>query len=125
MGGFQKILTLYGLKITSIIMDTLLLNENPSDVDPWIRLFVLPKCILFSPHQNSWSFWRDSMRVVKQRVRRWTAVDFMGLWSKVCNVYGYGKQFKAKKQKKISESSLLSSNSIQSGCAVEEGQYMM
>ena len=62
------------------------------------------------------------MRVVKQRIRRWTDGNFMGIWSDVCNVYVSSKQRKAKKQK-ISESSLRSSNTIRARLAVEAGQY--
>ena len=58
VGRLQKVLILYELKIIPIITDTPLVNENVSDVDLWISLFVLSKCtrILFSPHQNSWPF---------------------------------------------------------------------
>ena len=60
-----------------------LVHSNPFSYEAWRNLFMPPKCILFSSFRRASSHWRESVRSVKQIIRRWYAGDLVGLWSEV------------------------------------------
>ena len=60
-----------------------LVHSNPFSDEAWGKLFMLSKCILFSSFRRASSHWRESVKSVKQRIRRWYSGDLVGLWSEV------------------------------------------
>ena len=47
--------------------------EHPDDITSWTRLFMLPKCVLASPHSGHRLRWREILKLVKSRITRWQA----------------------------------------------------
>ena len=106
----------------SLLSDVLaLVVDNPSDVDGWSKLLMLPKCILFSPRKSS-IYWREIMHIVRQRIRRWVSGDYCGLWSEVCKVAECFRPSQRKGGGKET-SSLHLNNANRARRAVEDGQY--
>ena len=44
---------------------------------------MLPRCILHNPVNGSCLQWKESLQIVRDRIKRWQAGDIMGLWSDV------------------------------------------
>ena len=60
--------------------------DNASDVDSWIKLFMLPRCILFNPPRSRGSHsWWGTVRAVKSRIERWKSGELIDLWTEVIN----------------------------------------
>lgn len=82
---------------------------------------MLPRCILSSPARGGRSHWRDTVKIVHDRIRRWRAGDLFGLWAEVEE--SDAKLNRRKKTKKLSQDSLHTANATRARCAVEDGQY--
>ena len=62
----------YGIRDhwSSLLTDVLsFVTLNPTDIDGWKKLLMLPKCILYSPRETF--HWHDITRLVKQWIRKW------------------------------------------------------
>ena len=56
---------------------------DSSDLDVWCKSFMLARCVLANPARGGRSNWRETLKTVRTRIRRWQAGDIMGLWSEV------------------------------------------
>ena len=94
--------------------------DNASDVDSWIKLFMLPCCILFNPPRSrgSHSWWR-SVRAIKSHIERWKSGELIDLWTEVIN--SSQSQPGLRRGKKASASSRRSSNAHCALRAVADG----
>ena len=54
---------------------------NPSDSSLWLKLLMLAKCILASPAFGHRLRWREILKLVKSRLRRWADGEYLDLWS--------------------------------------------
>ena len=63
-----------------------LICARPTDLEAWTKLFMLAMCVLVRPFQKGHYHWRDTLRIIKDRIRRWKAGDFCSLWSEVITV---------------------------------------
>ena len=57
------------------------INLDFANTELWHKLFMLPRCVLSSHRVGPRSHWKESLKIVKQRIRRWWAGDISGLWS--------------------------------------------
>ena len=93
----------------------------PANLDGWKKFFMLAKCILFSPASGWRYFWRDTLKSVRARIRKWREGDILGLWSEVLDE---GESLgRRRKPKKESSESLLTANARRARRAMENGQY--
>ena len=60
-----------------------LVVASPTDLDAWTKLLMLPKCILYLPSPGHKGSTRDSVRAVKDRIKRWYNGEFIPLWTEV------------------------------------------
>ena len=96
--------------------------DNASDVDSWIKLFMLLRCILFNPpcSRGSHSWW-GTVHAVKSRIERWKSGELIDLWTEVIN--SSQSQPGLRRGKKASASSHRSSNAHRALHAAADGQY--
>ena len=96
--------------------------RDPSNFDPWRKVFMLPRCILANPSSGRHMPWREIRKLVASRLRRWQAGDTHALWLEVI-----AEEEKAarqrKKPKNVSQGSPRRGNARRAKAAVEEGQY--
>ena len=57
--------------------------HNPSDLDNWLKLFLLPRCILANPPNGDRLGWRKLQEIVTSRIRKWERGDISELWEEV------------------------------------------
>ena len=100
-----------------------LASTNPPDADTWIQLFMLPKCILFSPPEAS-TYIYDVAHLIKQRIKQWTFGDVLGLWLDVCKAV----PSRPRKRDIVDQSNAVCAlhlaNARRAGLVVEDGQYI-
>ena len=46
------------------------INANPSNPDNWLKLFLLPRCVLANPRNGDRLGWRALQEIVRQRIRK-------------------------------------------------------
>ena len=101
-----------------------LLLASPNQIEPWCKLFMLPKCILSSPPRGGRSHWRDVLSLVRSRIQKWRDGRISELRA---NVTVEDKRLKARlsrsKSSDPSPESLCQGNTIRARRAVEDGQY--
>ena len=103
---------------SSLLTDVLSsVTLNPTDIDGWKKMLMLPKCILYSPRETL--HWRDITHLVKQRIRKWISGDLSELWSDVCKAANNQPNRKNCK----SNLNLRHDNAKRARRAVEDGQY--
>ena len=56
---------------------------DPSNVDAWVKLFMLARCILANPSRGGRSHWREIQRTVQSRISFWKEGKFHVLWDDV------------------------------------------
>ena len=83
--------------------------------------FMLARCILFSPcpAKGGRHGWRDNLKLVRARIKRWRDGDILGLWSEVCEE----KLKRRSKPRKETSESLCATNVRRARRAMEDGQY--
>ena len=57
-------------------------NEDMTDLDAWSKFFMLPRCILSSPIRGGRTPWRETLKLVRLRIRKWREGDILDLWAK-------------------------------------------
>ena len=96
--------------------------RDPSDLDSWHKFFMLCSCILASPARGGRRSWRETVKLVKSRLRQWQAGDIQELWSDVLVAEDkLSRQWK--KPNKAPQETLQRTNARRARSAVEEGQY--
>jgi hypothetical protein len=91
---------------------------SPEDLSQWSRLFMLAKCVLVSPAAGHRLRWREILKRVKSRLRRWEDGDVISLWLEALDD---GHSLAKRRDKSSSASS--SNNFRRAKLAVQEGQY--
>ena len=95
---------------------------DPPDMDGWVKLFMLPKCVLAIPVRGGRTHWRDTVKIVKSRIRRCRAGDYSALWADMMD--GEDKRFHSRKNSKAVPPELLRrANARRARRAAEDGQY--
>ena len=56
------------------------INANPSNPDNWLKLFLLPRCVLANPRNGDRLGWRALQEIVRQRIRKWQRGEILDLW---------------------------------------------
>ena len=97
-------------------------RRDPSDLDSWHKFFMLSTCILASPARGGRRSWRETVKLVKSRLRRWQAGDIQELWSDVLDAEDKLSR-QRKKPNKAPQETLQRTNARRARSAVEEGQY--
>ena len=82
---------------------------------------MLPQCALYCSAGGWKHSWRDTLKSVRARIKRWREGDWVGLWSEVKKVKE-GLSCR-KRQRKVSSESLRAANARRARRAIEEGQY--
>ena len=54
--------------------------SDPTDVDAWVKFFLLPRCILANPARGGHCHWHDTLKNVHSRIAKWRAGEFAELW---------------------------------------------
>ena len=85
------------------------ITMDSSDLDVWCKSFMLARCVLANPARGGRSNWRETLKTVRTRIRRWQADDIMGLWSEVVEEDRLTQR--RRKPKKIAAESLRAANS--------------
>ena len=98
------------------------ISADPSDLDAWRKIFMLPRCILANPVRGGRSHWRDTEKTVRNRIRRWRAGDILGLWSEV-EVGEDRLNHRRGRPKKVTSESSRVANARRARRAMEDGQY--
>ena len=98
------------------------ISGDPSNLDGWAKFFMLSRCILANPERGGRCHWRDTVRIVRARIRRWKEGDIMGLWSEVGAVEDR-LHHRRGKPRKLSPVSLRAANARRARRAIEDGQY--
>ena len=98
------------------------ISGDPSNLDGWAKFFMLSRCILANPERGGRCHWRDTVRIVHARIRRWKEGDIMGLWSEVGAVEDR-LHHRRGKPRKLSPVSLRAANARRARRAIEDGQY--
>ena len=57
--------------------------SDPSNVDSWVKLFMLAGCILANPSRGGRSHWRDIRKAVNTRLTKWRAGQLSKQWNDV------------------------------------------
>ena len=92
--------------------------DEPNDITRWSKLFMLAKCVLFNPRAAHRLPWRDILRQVKARLRRWASGDWAELWAEAVSE-GHPKPKRAGSSTKPQHYH----NIRQARSAVHDGQY--
>ena len=95
--------------------------RHPSCMAKWQLLFMLPRCILASPVRGGRSHYRETLELVRRRIRRWKAGEFTDLWSDV--VEEDSRWVRKRQRKAPTPNSLRLSNARRARRLTEEGQY--
>ena len=90
------------------------------DIDHWLRLFMLAKCVLASPAAGHRLRWREILQHVKERLRRWSDGEWLSLWSEAL---ADGQSLASRRDK--STSAPPTHNIRRAKHAVQNGQYSM
>ena len=98
------------------------ISADPSDLDAWRKIFMLPRCILANPVRGGRSHWHDTEKTVRNRIRRWRAGDILGLWSEV-EVGEDRLNHRRGRPKKVTSESSRVANARRARRAMEDGQY--
>ena len=94
---------------------------DPADLDGRVKLFMLPRCVLANPVRGGRTHWRDTVKLVKSRIRRWRAGDYSALWADM--VEDEVKRVRLRKKSKAVPPELLRrANARRARHAAEEGQ---
>ena len=99
------------------------INRNPTSQDPWLKFFLLPRCVLANPHNGGRLHWRVILKTVKARIRRWQTGDVLGLWTDYLISAEKGHRRRGGKKKASQHESILAANIRRAKRAVEAGQY--
>ena len=107
----------------SSVLDSI--ASNPSDTTGWVKLFMLPKCILLSPSEKARfsQFYRDLANTVKSRIRRWNEGDLIGLWSEVLSECSKIQPGKSSTPTSGDDARLRASNARRALQAAEYGEF--
>ena len=91
-------------------------------MDGWVKLFMLPRCVLASPVRGGCTHWRNTVKLMKSRIRRWRAGDLCALWADMME-----DEDKQARSRKKSKADLLEefrrANAKWAHGAAEDGQY--
>ena len=98
------------------------ITMDSSDLDAWCKSFMLARCVLANPQRGGRGNWRETLKTVRARIRRWQGGDIMGLWSDVLEEEDRLTR-RRKKPKKIAPDSLRIANARRARRAMEDGQY--
>ncbi len=98
-----------GVSLSSIV-------ANPLDSSLWLKLLMLAKCILANPAAGHRLRWREILKLVKSRIRRWNDGDYLGLWSEAVE----NSQAASRRKRPMN---LLKQNAKRALHAAQNGQY--
>ena len=93
--------------------------SDPSNVDSWVKLFMLARCILANPSRGGHSHWRDIRKAVNTRLTKWRAGQLSELWDDVLEENNHLNRNQS--QKHMNSSATANINRARR--AVEDGQY--
>ena len=106
-----------------VMGDTLAsVGRDPSDLVSWRRLFMLPRCILASPARGGRMLWRETLTLVRARLRQWQAGAASELWEEVLAKEQKHRRLRGK-PKHSSHETLRRGNARRARRAVGEGQF--
>ena len=95
--------------------------RHPSCMAKWQLLFMLPRCILASPVRGGRSHYRETLELVRGRICRLKAGEFMDLWA---DVVEEDLRWVRKRQRKAPTPNCFRlSNARRARRLTEEGQY--
>ena len=93
----------------------------PSRLVNWQLFFMLPRCILATPVRGGRTHWREVLKLVQSRIRRWKAGEIGELWSAMLEE---GSRWSRRRRPKSpTPESQRHSNVRRAKLATEEGQY--
>ena len=100
-------------------------STSMQEIDAWCKVFMLPRCILANPPRGGRLHWRDTLKLVRSRIRMWREAKFADLWEIVVL---RDREISHRTEKKATHStpltaSLRQSNGARARRAVEDGQY--
>ena len=95
---------------------------DSSDLASLCKSLMLTRCVLANRVRGGCSNWRETLRIVRARIRRWQAGDFIWLWSEVLHEDDRLTQ-RRRKTKKSTAVFMCKANTCHISCAVEDGQY--
>ena len=95
---------------------------HPADMDGWVKLFMLPRCVLASPVRGGRTHWRNTVKLVRSRIRRWRAGDYCALWADMMEDEDMQAR-SSKKSKAIPLEQFRRANARWARLAAENGQY--
>ena len=76
--------------------------RDPSNLVAWREVFMLPCCILANPARGGRSHWRDTLNLVRARIRKWKADQIPDLWADVMTVTDVHARRRKKSNKTLS-----------------------
>ena len=98
------------------------INRDPSVTESWLKLFMLPRCILTNPTNGAHQTWRETLKVVRARLGKWQSGDISGLWSDLMAAEKISQHRRGPK-KPLHPDALCASNVRRAKRAIEAGQY--
>ena len=93
--------------------------SDPANVDSWVKLFMLARCILANPSRGGRSHWRDTQKAVRIRIAKWRAGQLSELWVDTLELNNRHNRRLSQKR----NNSSFSPNLFHVRRAVEDGQY--
>ncbi len=97
------------------------ISSDSNDLDSWRKCFMLARCVLANPGRGGRYHLRDTLKIVRARIKRWREGDFLGLWQEVLNEEV--RLSRRRKPKKETSVSLRAANAHRARRAMEDGQY--
>ena len=96
--------------------------RDPSNLVAWRKVFMLPRCILANLARGGRSHWRDTLNLVRARVRKCKADQIPDLWADVMTATDVH-ACRRKKTKNLPLEQLRKANARRAKRAIENGQY--
>ena len=59
------------------------ISRDPSCLSIWTKFFMLPRCVLGNPVRGGQSNWRNTLSMIRPRIRRWKADEVCELWNEM------------------------------------------
>jgi hypothetical protein len=97
--------------------------DNPNSVYAWTLVFMLPRCILFSPKRGGKQHWNERQREIRRRIRLWNEGKYLDLWNEALasqTAQGRGRRKKNPQNEAASQEAVNIRRSLR---CVQDGQY--
>ena len=98
-------------------------NRDPTSPDPWLKCFLLPRCVVANPHNGGCLYWRMIRKTIKAYIGRWQTGYVLDLWTDF--LISVEKSYRHRRGKKNAsqQESVWAASIRQAKQAVEVGQY--